>query len=194
MRCLFSPFAHPLFTTFTGIGVGLAVTLAAALGAVSWRRSVGYLLAVGAHAAWNASTLWGFSGFVGVYFVLMVPAFVGLACAGDLVAPLGAEDAHRRPVRRLRSAGLIPATDIGWLVDLKARRAGRAFAREFGGERGEQAMREYQQAAVELGFLHHRFLRGTAPKDFAERGQLYVARIGAIRPYVAFPGQVVPRR
>ena len=25
MRCLFSPFAHPLFTTFTGIGVGIAV-------------------------------------------------------------------------------------------------------------------------------------------------------------------------
>ena len=40
-------------------------------------------------------------------------------------------------------------------------------------------MREYQQAAVELGFLHNRFLRGTAPKDFAERGQMYVARIGA---------------
>jgi RsiW-degrading membrane proteinase PrsW (M82 family) len=192
VRCLFSPFAHPLFTTFTGIGVGLAVS--------SPRRSVrylapvvGYLLAVGAHAAWNASTLWGFSGFLGVYVVLMVPAFIGLTCAAIW---------WRRSERRMLTSalfdaserGLIPATDIGWLVDLKARRAGRAFAREFGGERAEQAMREYQQAAVELGFLHYRFLRGTAPKDFAERGQMYVARIGAIRPYVAFPGQVVPRR
>ncbi len=53
-------------------------------------------------------------------------------------------------------------------------------------------MRDYQQAAIELGFLHHRFLRGTAPRDFVERGQDYVARIGAARPYVAFPGQVVP--
>ena len=26
VRCLFSPFAHPLFTAFTGIGVGIAVT------------------------------------------------------------------------------------------------------------------------------------------------------------------------
>ena len=26
VRCLFSPFAHPLFTTFTGIGVGIAVS------------------------------------------------------------------------------------------------------------------------------------------------------------------------
>jgi hypothetical protein len=55
-------------------------------------------------------------------------------------------------------------------------------------------MREYQQAAVELGFLHHRFLRGTAPRDFALRGQQYVARIGAARPFIAFPGQVVPPR
>ncbi len=25
VRCLFSPFAHPLFTTFIGVGVGVAV-------------------------------------------------------------------------------------------------------------------------------------------------------------------------
>jgi hypothetical protein len=55
-------------------------------------------------------------------------------------------------------------------------------------------MREYQQAATELGFLHHRFLRGTAPEDFALRGGDYVARINAVRPTIAFPGQVVPTR
>ena len=32
-------------------------------------------------------------------------------------------------------------------------------------------MRDYQQAAIELGFLHHRYLRGTPPPDFAARGQ-----------------------
>ena len=31
-------------------------------------------------------------------------------------------------------------------------------------------MRDYQQAAIELGFLHHRCLRGTAPADCAARG------------------------
>ena len=55
-------------------------------------------------------------------------------------------------------------------------------------------MREYQQAAIELGFLHHRYLRGTAPEDFAARGGDYVARINAVRPTIAFPGQVVPTR
>jgi hypothetical protein len=55
-------------------------------------------------------------------------------------------------------------------------------------------MRAYQQAAIELGFLHHRYLRGTAPKDFAVRGQDFLIRINATRPGIAFPGQVVPTR
>jgi hypothetical protein len=90
--------------------------------------------------------------------------------------------------------GLLPATDIGWVVDLGARRRSRAFARERGGEAGERAMRDYQQAAIELGYLHSRYLRGTPPPDFAARGQEYVARIGSVRPTIAFPGQVVPTR
>ncbi len=57
-----------------------------------------------------------------------------------------------------------------------------------------KAMRDYQQAAIELGFLHHRLLRGTAPKDWQARGQDFLARIQATRPGFAFPGQVVPQR
>jgi hypothetical protein len=88
--------------------------------------------------------------------------------------------------------GLYPATDIGWVVDLRARRAARAYAKQTAGKSGEDAMRDYQQAAIELGFLHHRYLRGTAPEDYAVRGQDFLAAINAIRPRIAFPGQVVP--
>jgi RsiW-degrading membrane proteinase PrsW (M82 family) len=192
VRCLFSPFAHPLFTAFTGIGVGIAVG--------SRSRTVrvlaplgGYLLAVAAHAAWNSSTLFGLQGFVGVYLILMVPAFIVMTCLAIW---------WRRSERRMLTAalhdaaqrGLIPATDIPWVVHLSGRRQSRAFARVHGGKPAEQAMRDYQQAVVELGFLHHRYLRGTAPDDFVARGQGYVDRINAVRPYVAFPGQVVPQR
>ena len=41
VRCVFSPFAHPLFTTFTGIGVGLAVSAAQRRRCASRRRVVG---------------------------------------------------------------------------------------------------------------------------------------------------------
>jgi RsiW-degrading membrane proteinase PrsW (M82 family) len=192
VRCLFSPFAHPLFTAFTGIGVGLAV--GARSRAVRWLAPlVGYCVAVLAHAIWNSSTIYGFGSVVVVYVVIMLPAVGGLIVLGvwaraseRRMLTLALGDAAQR--------GLLPATDIGWVVDLRARRSARAYARQWGGPAGEQAMREYQQAAIELGFLHSRFLRGTPPPNFAARGQAYVERIGAVRPRIAFPGQVVPTR
>ncbi len=192
LRCLISPFAHPLFTTFIGIGVGIAVVARSGLTRFL-APLVGYLLAVAAHGLWNASTLYGLQGFAGVYLAVMAPAFLGLVALAVWA---------RRSERQMLTAslldaarrGLVPETDIGWLVDLGARRASRRHAREHGGEPAHRAMRDYQQAAIELGFLHHRFLRGTAPPDFAARGQAYVARIAAARPYVSFPGQVVPTR
>lgn len=192
VRCLLSPFAHPLFTTFIGIGVGIAVS-SRSPGIRILAPLVGYILAVVAHGLWNGSTIFGAQGFFGVYIVLMVPAFVGLALLGMW--------ARRSEARMLTTAltdaarrGLIPATDIGWVVDLRARRAARRYAERHAGPGAAAAMRDYQQAAIELGFLHHRLLRGTAPADYQLRGQDYLARINAVRPRIAFPGQVVPTR
>ena len=192
VRCLFSPFAHPFFTTFIGIGVGIAVASRSRARRVL-APLVGYLFAVAAHALWNGSTLEGGRNFILVYLVLMAPAFVGA---------VGFAVWARRSERKMLTAalgdaaarGLIPATDIGWVVDLAARRQSRHFAKRSGGDEGLEAMRDYQQAVVELGFLHSRYLRGTPPPDFAERGHEYVARIARVRPFIAFPGQVVPQR
>lgn len=192
VRCLVSPFAHPLFTTFIGIGVGLAVSARSGTARVLWPL-LGYALAVGAHALWNTSAVYGFDNFVVVYVVLMAPA---------LLALMGLAVWARSSERRVLAAaladaalrGLIPATDIGWVVDLGARRRSRAFARQRGGPDAERAMRDYQQAAIELGFLHYRLLRGTPPPDYAARGQQFLQRINALRPLIAFPGQVVPTR
>lgn len=191
VRCLFSPFAHPLFTAFTGIGVGVAVGSRSAL---RWLAPLaGFGMAVVAHAVWNSATIYGFGSVVVVYVVLMLPAVVGLVAVAvwarrseRRMLALALGDAARR--------GLLPATDIGWVVDLRARRSARLYARRWGGPAGERAMRDYQQAAIELGFLHSRFLRGTPPPNFTARGQEYVARISAVRPRIAFPGQVVPTR
>jgi RsiW-degrading membrane proteinase PrsW (M82 family) len=192
VRCLISPFAHPLFTTFTGIGVGLAVNARSGTARVLWPL-LGYGCAVAAHAIWNTSTVYGFDNFAVLYVVLMAPAFLGV---------LGLAIWSRSSERRMLAAsladaarrGLIPATDIGWVVDLHARRTARAYARQSGGRTAERAMQEYQQAAIELGFLHYRLLRGTPPPDYAARGQQFLQRIDRLRPSIAFPGQVVPTR
>ncbi|WP_295661313.1 PrsW family intramembrane metalloprotease, partial [uncultured Nocardioides sp.] len=192
VRGLFSPFAHPLFTAFTGIGVGLAVASRTSL--ARWLLPLlGYAAAVLSHGTWNSATLGGIDNFVMVYLTLMAPALVAVAAfalwrrrAEQRVLTAALRDAAQR--------GLLPATDIPWLVGLAARRAAREHARRLGGGPGERAMRDYQQAAVELGFLHHRYLRGTPPPDFAARGQQHVERLTAVRPYISFPGQVVPTR
>jgi RsiW-degrading membrane proteinase PrsW (M82 family) len=76
LRGMASPFAHPLFTSMTGIGLG-------------WSRQsnngftklvapvVGFMLAVLMHATWNASATYGGDyGFFAMYFGIMGPAFV----------------------------------------------------------------------------------------------------------------------
>jgi protease PrsW len=192
VRCLFSPFAHPLFTAFTGIGVGIAVGSRSAV--VRFVAPVaGYLFAVVAHSTWNSATQHGIGGFVSVYVVLMLPALLLLAgfalwarSSEKKVLLAALEDASRR--------GLFPAEDIPWLVDLGARRLARKFAHERGGAAGLRAMKDYQSTAIELGFLHHRYLRGTAPPDFPQRGQDFVNQLQALRPHIALPGQPVRTR
>jgi hypothetical protein len=88
--------------------------------------------------------------------------------------------------------GFLNRAEVPWLVRLPARRASRAYARRHGGPLAERVMREYQQQAVELGFLHDRYLRGTAPADFAPRGTVMVRRLDALRPYVLFPQPAAP--
>ncbi|MGN0065794.1 MAG: PrsW family intramembrane metalloprotease [Nocardioides sp.] len=192
VRILASPFAHPLFTAFTGIGIGLAITRRNRL--VQWGAPIaGYVLAVLSHAAWNGAAVRDFGTFVLTYVLVMFPVFVTIVAFAvyrrtrerRLLAEALADAATR---------GLIPASDIPWLVDLAARRRARAWARQSGGDNHVKAMREYQRVAVELGFLHHRYLRGTAPEDYAVRGQEHLGALQLIRPYISFPGQVVPTR
>ena len=185
VRGVFSPFAHPLFTAFIGVSVGYAVTSRSSL---RWLAPVvGYLLAVLAHAAWNGSEfIGGGQYFLLTYFFAMVPAF--LVVVGFAVW------ARRREATMLTRAlgdaadrGFLGQAEVPWLVRLPARRASRRHARAVGGPVAERVMKEYQQQAVELGFLHDRYLRGTAPADFAARGNAMVQRLQALRPYVLYP-------
>lgn len=187
VRGVFSPFAHPLFTAFIGVGVGVAVS--------SPRTAVrviapllGFAGAVGAHAAWNGSVfIGGGEGFIATYLLLMVPAFL-LMVGFAIWARSREAQVLTRALADCAGRGFLHAAEIPWLVSLSARRAARRHAATAGGEEGLRTMRDYQQHAVELGFLHHRFLRGTAPVDFAARGQHHVDALAALRPALLWPG------
>ena len=114
LRGVVSPFAHPLFTAFIGVGVGLAVTSRRPLPRVLLPL-LGYVGAVLAHSLWNSATLYGTENFLVVYGTLMLPAFLGFVAfalyrrrserRNDGGRPRGrrparADPGHRHPVAR----------------------------------------------------------------------------------------------
>ena len=193
VRCVFSPFAHPFFTAFTGIGIGLAVT-ARSRGMRVVAPLVGYVVAVIAHAAWNSSlSLDDGRNAVATYLFLMIPAFllmVGFAIwsrrrEGGVLTTALSDCAQR---------GFLDPAEIPWLSRIPARRFARRYAESVGGKQARRTMIAYQNEAVELGFLHSRYLRGVAPPDFAAIGQEHVERMRALRPGVRWPQPTGDRR
>ena len=163
LRCVVSPFAHPLFTSATGIGVGIAVR--------SRKRAVkiiapilGWCVAVLLHGAWNLSAASGLAGFVSVYVVVQLPvfaAFVGLALwarhrEGQLIA---------QHLAVYGSTGWLTPAEVAMLASLPRRRDARGWAKRTGGPAARQAMRDFQELASELAFLRERMAHGTAPPD-----------------------------
>jgi RsiW-degrading membrane proteinase PrsW (M82 family) len=186
VRCVFAPFAHPFFTSFTGIGIGIAVG-ARRKSVRVLAPAIGYLVAVGAHASWNTSLMVDDGrNAITTYVFLMLPAFLllsGFAIwsrrreGGVLTAALG--DCAQR--------GFLDPAEIPWLSRIPARRFARRYAEKTGGPEARRVMVAYQNEAVELGFLHSRYLRGVAPPDFATLGQEHVDRMRALRPGLVWP-------
>ncbi|GAA2138911.1 hypothetical protein GCM10009760_20550 [Kitasatospora kazusensis] len=102
LRGLLSPFAHPLFTALTGLGLAVGLTTArrwlARLAAPT-----GLLLSMALHGTWNAAAGLGTHGFLLVYGLLMVPCFAALVCFAVWVRARTA----RRPVRGEHRVGSV---------------------------------------------------------------------------------------
>ncbi len=182
LRGVISPFAHPLFTTLTGIALGLAVT--------SRHRAAWLLVPLGLagaifmHALWNFSALGGFGSFLTSYTVFMFPAF---AIAVGLALWL-----RRRESRLLAAtlpayvaAGWIPPYDVPMVASLPGRRAARRWAAQRLGPAGKRAMGNYQEAATELAFLRDRAQRLGADRSFPAREGTLLAALHRSRAALA---------
>lgn len=86
VRALLTPFAHPLFTAWIGLAIGLAVARRTSVAANAlW----GYLLAVVSHAAWNGSLAYadqsGNEAALGLAALCFVALFVAAAVTAVVV-------------------------------------------------------------------------------------------------------------
>jgi RsiW-degrading membrane proteinase PrsW (M82 family) len=189
LRGVISPFAHPIFTSMTGLGVAYAASHRRA----NWAIPVGWLGAMLLHGTWNGLSRFGLAG-LGVAYLLLTCVFACLI--GVLV-----RDRHnivsliRRCLPAYVPTGLVTPQDIEMLATLHGRRIARHWARMSGGRAAANAMADYQLAATELAMLHQRAERGviSAPEFEARRQALlrlmHAARLAFLsrRPHPAAP-------
>ncbi|HEX2092652.1 MAG TPA: PrsW family intramembrane metalloprotease [Longimicrobiaceae bacterium] len=179
VRGVLSPFAHPFFTGMTGIGLGIArETRHPVLRVVA--PVAGFILAMLLHSLWNlgAST----DAFFAVYFLVMVPIFVGVVflIRHSLRREGRILHAHLAPYVE---TGLLAREELDRLCTVRGRMRASLGTLRRGGLRALRQDRRMRQAVSELAFHRWRVERGIslgAELDTAREAEL-VERIGTLR-------------
>jgi RsiW-degrading membrane proteinase PrsW (M82 family) len=178
LRGMLAPFSHPLFTSLTGLGLGVARQSGSrAVAAVA--PAVGFAGAVALHALWNAGASAGLLFFV-VYGLVMIPALAVLL--GIVAASLKFEG--RVVQTRLApeaATGLLTGEEYARLCSVRGRMHASAAAFRQGGLAAWRARQAFHRAASELAFLRQRAaVDGVAPDPDLE--QRYRRELGAADP------------
>jgi RsiW-degrading membrane proteinase PrsW (M82 family) len=185
LRGIMAPFAHPLFTAATGIGIGIAVSTRHP-GVRVLAPILGLLAAMLMHAIWNGSAFWGANGFLFAYGAIMLPLLV-VVLALAIWARSREGKMLSAALQQVAQMGYVRPEEVHWIARLSDRMSARAYAKRIGGKPAVAALRAYQQTMIEVGFLHHRAVSGTAPADLNQRMGLLLQRAAWLRPYVIFP-------
>jgi RsiW-degrading membrane proteinase PrsW (M82 family) len=172
LRGALAPFSHPMFTSFTGIGLGLARQSRNT--AIKWiAPPFGLIAAMSMHSIWNGSgVLFGGGAFILTYILIMIPAFFIMLVVIAL--------ALRREGQIVREY-LTPDFQGGLLTPLEYRQLGSIFGRmgasfnalSRGGVGHWRAARQLNQMASELAFHRSRVARGIIAADSRERELAY---------------------
>ena len=113
LRCLISPFAHPLLHRLHRHRRRPRDRVAAHRRCGCWRPLVGFAVAALRTALWNASTLSGTGHFFVVYVIFMLPALPGRRGVRRLSPTLRAAGCSPRRCRTPRTAGCCPRPTSG---------------------------------------------------------------------------------
>ncbi|GIM93552.1 PrsW family intramembrane metalloprotease [Paractinoplanes toevensis] len=175
VRILFTGFAHPLFTSMTGIGLGIATRSGDRR--VRWLAPVaGLLLAMILHGTFNLLPtlsvsfsqplimLYGYLGF-------MVPFF--FAVVGFAIALRSWEGRLTERVLPLYvRSGWFSPPEVAALGSLGRRHSARQWAKRVAGPAGAKAMRDFQFAATQLALLRDGMQRGLHARPLEQQVDL----------------------
>lgn len=158
MRLVLGPFAHPLFTTMTAIGVYFALQQRSTFGRVGCVL-LGYTGAVIMHGLWNGSALLGAKAYLGVYALWMLPM---LALAITLGVTSRRRERHiiAAKLPGMVSGRLVTPSEAAWLGSIRARKTAVATAQRYGGRPAASAVKAFVQQVVELAYVRDRIDRG----------------------------------
>jgi RsiW-degrading membrane proteinase PrsW (M82 family) len=172
LRGALAPFSHPMFTSLTGIGLGLA-RQSSNMAIKFITPILGLLAAIAMHSIWNGSAvIFGGAGFILTYVLIMVPAFfimfvviaLALRREGQLVREYLGPDLH---------GGLLTQQEYKQLGTITGRMGASFNALSRGGFSNWQACRRLNQTASELAFHRSRVARGIRAADAHEREAAY---------------------
>jgi RsiW-degrading membrane proteinase PrsW (M82 family) len=171
-RIVMTGFAHPLFTSMTGIGLGFAVR--------SSSKAVRYvapfaalIVAMMLHGSWNLmSVVASQSAYVILYgyFAVMMPIFLGMVTFTLWLRSNEGRLAERILPDYVR-AGWFSPPEIAALGTVGRRLSAKRWAKRVAGDAGAKAMKAFQFDATRLALLRDRMRRGigTAPgKELTE--------------------------
>lgn len=170
VRGFFAPFSHPLFTSLTGIGLGLS-RQSTNVGIKVVTPIVGLLMAIFMHSIWNASAVFG-GGlvFLFTYLVVMVPAFIILLVVVILALRREGQVVRQFLVNDIEG-GLLTREEYDQLGSITGRMGSSFNALSRSGMRGWRARRRFNQLASELAFHRSRVSRGIHSRKHDAREQ-----------------------
>ena len=160
-RIVMTGFAHPLFTSMTGIGLGTAVRSSSRT-VRTFAPIAGLLVAMALHGSWNLmSVVATQSAYVILYgyFAVMVPIFLGMVTFTLYLRSSEGRLAERILPEYAR-AGWFSPPEVAALGTLGRRLSARRWAKRVAGGAGAKAMKAFQFDATRLAFLRDRMRRG----------------------------------
>ncbi len=181
LRGVVSPFAHPFFTSMTGIGLGFAQQSAKGSPIRFFAPLLGLFLAMALHALWNLSAAFGAAFFV-AYVLVMVPAFCGVLILIGL--SLRSEGRIiRRHLAAERTSGFFEPRAFEALCTVRGRLGETCSALCRGDVAAFRNRTQYHALASELAFHRWRTARGILPRTgtAADREAAVLQRLQALK-------------